>query len=136
MNIIIMENTDLNFDIKTTIKEDFLSIAACGSYSLLKANNLFKFSIDEGLLHHKSKVLIDVTKITGVIPFGDRYEYSEFLANYIIKHALAKVRSVAVVGKEPIVHKERFGETVAINRGANVRVFTDISEASLWLNQQ
>jgi hypothetical protein len=41
-----------------------------------------------------------------------------------------------VVGREPIVDKERFGETVAINRGTNVRVFTEMSEGLTWINEE
>jgi hypothetical protein len=131
-----MENSDSQFDIKITIKEDFILISGNGNYSFLKAKDLFKLAIDKALIHDKSKVLIDVTNITGIIPFFDRFQYSEFLASYRGEHALTKVHKIAVVGKEPIVHKDKFGETVAVNRGAYVRVFTDMSKASIWLNTE
>ena len=131
-----MENTNSQFDIKLTVEEDFLLISASGNYSLLKANNLFKLAIDNGLSHNKSKILIDVTDITGSIPFFNRFQYAEFLSKYKAKHALGKVRRIAVVGKEPIIDKERFGETVATNRGTNVRVFADIPTASIWINNK
>ena len=130
-----MENRNSQFDIKITLEEEFLLISASGNYSLLKANNLFKLAIDNGLSHNKSKILIDINHITGSIPLFDRFQYAEFLSKYRTKHALGKVKRIAVVGKEPIVDKERFGETVATNRGVNVRVFTDMSEASIWINK-
>src|SRR4051812_969933 len=99
-----MENTDSHFDIKITIEEDFILIIASGYYSLIKAINLFKLSVDNALLHNKSKILIDVTNITGTISLPDRFQYSEFFANYIMKNALLKIKRIAVVGKEPIVH--------------------------------
>jgi len=129
-----MENANSQFDIKVSVVEDILLIYASGSYSLVKANNLFKLAIDNGVSHNKSKILIDVSDLIGSIPFFDRFQYSKFLSDYRIKHALGKVNKIAVLGKEPIVHKEKFGETVAVNRGANVRVFTDMSKASIWLN--
>ena len=132
----IMENTDSHFDIKITVEKDFVSIFASGDYSLLKAKDLFKLSIDSALLHNKSKILIDVTNITGTIPFLDRFEYSEFFAKYRAEHALTKINKTAVVGQEPIVHKDRFGETVAVNRGANVRVFTGMNKALIWLSKK
>ena len=129
-----MLNTAAQFEIKITLEEDFLLISASGNYSLLKANNLYKVAIDNGLSQSRSKIIIDVTAIAGFIPFFDRFHYSEFLSKYRQKQALGKVRRIAVVGKEPIVDKERFGETVAINRGTNVRVFTDMSQALIWIN--
>src|SRR3954469_148653 len=108
-----MENTAAQFEIKITLEEDFLLISASGNYSLLKANNLFKVAIDNALSRSRSKIFIDVTDITGVIPSFDPFQYSEFLSKYTEKQALGKVRKIAVVGKEPIVDKYRFGETVA-----------------------
>jgi hypothetical protein len=40
---------------------------------------------------------------------------------------------LAVLGHEPYVHPQRFGEIVAANRGAIARVFTDEAEALKWL---
>jgi hypothetical protein len=131
-----MENTNSLFDTEITVEEDILLIDVNGYYSITKANNLFKLAIDSALSNNKRKVLIDVTNITGSIPFFDRFRFSEFLSQYRIKHALGKIDRIAVVGKEPIVDKERFGETVAVNRGTNIRVFTDPSEASIWLNKE
>ena len=128
-----MQNANSQFDIEITVEEDFLLISARGNYSLSNANNLIKLAIDNGLSHNKSKILIDITDITGSIPLFNRFQFSEFLFNYIRKHALGKVNRIAVVGKEPIVDKERFGEIVAKNRGVNVRVFTDMSQASTWM---
>ena len=129
-----MENTAAQFEIKITLEEDFLLISASGNYSLLKANNLFIVAIDNAVSQSRSKIFIDVTDIAGFISFFDRFRYAEFLSKYTEKHALGKVRRIAVVGKEPIVDKYRFGETVAINRGTNVRVFTDMSQALIWIN--
>jgi hypothetical protein len=128
-----MENTDSHFDIELTVEEDLILVTASGEYSLVKANNLFKFSIDNVLAHNKNKILVDVTSLTGSIPFFDRYQYAEFLANYKAEHA-SKIHKIAVVGKEPIVDKDRFGETVAVNRGVNGRVFTEMSQALAWLD--
>ena len=128
--------TDTEFDIKITVGEDLLSLCVNGNYSLVKANNLFKLAIDNAVSYNKSKILIDVTNITGSIPFLDRFRYSEFLATYRINNALGKVSSIAVVGQEPIVHGGKFGETVAVNRGTNARVFTNMSDAFIWLNNE
>lgn len=131
-----MLNRDSQFDIESTVKTGYVLIAASGDYSLIKANHLFESAIDYALLHNKSNVLINVNNVTGSIPLMDRFYFAENLANYRKKHGLSKIKKIAVVGHEPIVHEERFGEQVAINRGVNSRVFTDISEASDWLSEE
>lgn len=131
-----MENIDPHFEITTDVESDYVLLSARGKYSLLKANNLFKLAIDSCLLHDKCKILIDVTNITGSIPFFDRFQFSEYLANYKIERALTKLHKIAVVGLEPIIDKDKFGETVAVNRGTNGRVFTDMSKALTWLNSE
>ncbi len=130
-----MLNRDSQFDLESTVKPGFVLIAASGDYSIIKANHLFESAIDYALLHNKSKVLINVNNVTGNIPLMDRFYFAEHLANYRKKHALAKVKKIAVVGQEPIVHSERFGEQVAVNRGVNSRVFTNMTEAYDWLNE-
>jgi len=131
-----MENKDREFDINITVAEDLLTINVKGNYSLVKANNLFKLAIDSAVSQQKSRILIDVTNISGDIPFIDRFQFSEFLSIYRTEHASGKVSKIAMVGQEPIIDKRRFGETVAVNRGTNTKVFTDMSEASAWLDEK
>jgi hypothetical protein len=131
-----MKNLSAEFDIATVLKDDMIEMSASGEYSLVKANHLFKTAIDNVLFHLRSKILIDVKGVTGHIPFSDRFQFADSLSKYRETHALGKVGKIAVVGKEPIVDKDRFGETVAINRGTNVRVFTDMSEALRWINEE
>jgi hypothetical protein len=116
------------------LEEGHIRIMASGDYSLQNANSLFKLSIDSAMLHRKRNILIDVINVQGNIPFFDRFQFAEFLATYKAEHALTEVDRIAVVGEEPIVHSNRFGETVAVNRGVNLRVFTDMEEALKWLN--
>ncbi len=39
----------------------------------------------------------------------------------------------AHVLKEPVLDPQRFGETVALNRGMNVRTFDNLEDALAWL---
>lgn len=48
----------------------------------------------------------------------------------------AKLRKIAYVDRvERDPEKVRFAETVAVNRGVNVRVFPDIEAAGRWLSE-
>ena len=70
--------------------------------------------------------------ITGRIPtILDRFEMGVRIAKHYLESD-PRIR-LAVVGHEPMIHPERFGELVARNRGADARVFTDEAQALDWL---
>ena len=131
-----MEATDSQFEIKKNIDDEWVSLIASGDYSLIKAYHLFEFAIDNAIAEKKSKVLIEVTGVTGNISLTDRFQYSNFLSDYYEEHALGKVNKIAVVGSDLNVHSEKFGQIVARNRGANVCVFTDMDKAVNWLTEK
>jgi len=77
-------------------------------------------------------VLIDARQVTGErISTMDRFKVGETFAG--IQRGFPFATRVAVLGNEPLVEPGRFGETVAVNRGAVGRVFTDLDEATNWL---
>ena len=53
-----------------------------------------------------------------------------------IQQGKEKIVAMVVVGEEPLIDRERFGEIVATNRGAVGKVFTDDSEAVTWLESK
>jgi hypothetical protein len=79
-------------------------------------------------------ILMDGRKLTGeLFTTMERFKVGEAFAN--LQRSLPYAPRVAVVGNEPLVDPNRFGETVAVNRGALGRVFTDIDEATRWLER-
>ena len=75
-------------------------------------------------------VLIDIRGVGGATPSTlDRFTAGDALANMQRKQSVRIC--VAVVGKNPLVNG--FGETVAVNRGATGKAFTDIDDAVTWL---
>lgn len=130
-----MENTNANFTIETIEGNHFITLIASGAYSLERAIHLCKLSIDTCLLYNKTKILVDITKVTGNVPFFDRFQYAEALAQYKSIHALTEVSKIALFGNEPLIDKNRFGETVAVNRGVNIKVFTELNDALAWLDE-
>ena len=59
----------------------------------------------------------------------ERFDLGTRTAELLRRHHVR----LAVVGDEPTVDPARFGETVAVNRGAMMRVFTDLESARRWL---
>ena len=88
----------------------------------------FRAAIDEG----RKAVLVDLRDWEGApLTTIERYEQGVRIAEVQQRVGLAIL--IAVVGHEPLVDPERFGETVSKNRGGFGAVFTDIDEAVNWI---
>lgn len=73
-------------------------------------------------------MLLDLREITGArMSDMDRYDIGVLAARESVG------APIAFVASEALVDPRRFGEVVARNRGLNVRVFTDMDEATAWL---
>jgi hypothetical protein len=121
----------MTIQVEKKLGQDFAEIVCHGQYStsgLLKA-------LDEGLdfaaANGLRALLMDVFSITGAPDTMDRFELGSKGAELqISKPSLV---TIAFVGKQPQIDAERFGETVAVNRCADVKVFEDRDEAIRWL---
>lgn len=86
--------------------------------------------------HQADKVLLDVRSVTGAISAMDRFQFSEaFSGKYFDEKKAGKISHArfAIIGNYPIIDPNRFGETVAVNRGMTLKVSTDMAEAMDWL---
>jgi hypothetical protein len=79
-----------------------------------------------------SALMMDVRQVTGSPPtLAERYEIANRVSD--LQSARQPRIRFAMLGHEPMIHAERFGEIVATNRGAEVKAFTDEAEARNWL---
>lgn len=77
-------------------------------------------------------LLLDIRGVTGRAPtLAERYDYAVQFAS--LQASVTPRIRVALIGTEPMVHPQRFGEIVATDRGALLRVFTDEALALNWL---
>ncbi|MBM4220040.1 MAG: hypothetical protein FJ171_10530 [Gammaproteobacteria bacterium] len=78
------------------------------------------------------RIRVDVRGVNGRIPtILDRFDMGVRIAT-LHREQTPPIR-LALLGHEPMIHPERFGEIVARNRGADARVFTVEAEALDWL---
>jgi hypothetical protein len=88
--------------------------------------------------YHAEKVLFDGQDLRGIPQDLERFYYGEFAANQTRKlveeHKL--VPRFAYVLKEPVRDPRGLGETVAVNRGMNVKTFCNGEDALEWLEVQ
>lgn len=122
------------FRIKTTIRvhPEYVEVSCAGPYSRAESLRVGDEAYAAALRAKLSAVLVDVRQVAGRVPtIFDRFEIGVNIAkNY--RESDARIR-LAVLGHEPMIHPERFGELVARNRGADAKVFTDEAEARGWL---
>jgi hypothetical protein len=111
---------------------DFLELVCEGLYAPDAASHAFERAFALASEARRTAVLIDVRGVTGRAPtLMQRYGHAILITDLYFRH-LPRI-SLAILGHEPMVHPQRFGEIVAVNRGARARVFTDESRALAWL---
>ena len=108
-----------------------------GEFSLPEAEITFHEILD-GLVKHKlKKVLIDGRQLTGNLQPLERFYYGKYVAD-AVAHAVNRnkieVPRFAYVLQKPMLDPNRFGETVAVNRGMRVKTFEKIEQAEWWLD--
>jgi hypothetical protein len=113
------------------IAEDYASYRPAGEVTLPKAIELLGKAVTFASGKRIGKLLVDTTRLTGFKPptMADRFDMGTQLAQ--VPGAL-RVK-VAVVARAELIHPEKFGVTVATNRGMRVNVFASEAEALQWL---
>ena len=122
------------FRMRTTnvLHPDYLEVACSGVYSRAESHRVGQEAYRDAALANRDTVLIDVRQVTGRVPsILDRFDMGIRMAKHYFESE-PRIR-LAVLGHEPMIHPERFGELVARNRGADARVFTDETLARDWL---
>jgi len=117
-------------------RKHYLRATVSGAYTLRSAQDVYDEAVKTAVANGHSRVLIDASAVTGAPTQDERYMLGLFVAAE--QRALAARTPpvevhVAVVGQRPLVDPERFGETVAVNRGAKVKVSEELDEALSWL---
>jgi len=119
-----------------TPNKDFLYVRIVGDFSLSEANDCIVNMAKTIATHKIFKLLVDCRDLQGELTTFERFEHSEFAAEEfkrILKPGKAHTARLAYVGKSPLFDPGKFGETVAVNRGLNVKSFDTVKKALSWL---
>ena len=100
------------------------------------AEKAYRELLRECVAGGRSRLLIDGRALTGELSTTERYSLGKVVADenaaVAAREAGRQVR-VAMVGNPPLIDRDRFGETVAVNRGAAVKITYDLESAYRWL---
>ena len=114
-----------------------LTVHARGEFSLEQAKRAFLEMLGAVAQYKAKKVLLDARKVKGKPETLERFYYGEFAATETRK--LVEEHRIfprfAYVLHPPLLDPERFGETVAVNRGMIVKAFETLEEAFEWLER-
>jgi hypothetical protein len=120
---------------KMHFESGLLSVEATGAFSLNEAKRAFLEMLRAVAHYQAKKVLLDGRTVTGKPGDWEHFCYGEFAAKETMK--LLKEPGIApqfaYVIKEPLRDPRRLAETVAVNRGMNIKVFETLEEAFEWL---
>ena len=117
-----------------------LKVEASGEFSLEEAKRAFLEMLEAVARYRADKILFDGRNLKGEPAHIERFFYGYFAAtetlNLVAKCRIPRAPLFAYVMHEPLRDPRRYGETVAVNRGMNVKTFETLEEASKWLGQQ
>ena len=114
-----------------------LRVMATGEFSLEEAQRTFLEMLEAMVRHQTDKVLFDGRELKGNPDTIERFLYGKFaadaVARYLTEGDVPRAPQFAYVLQEPVLDPQRFGETVAVNRGMRVKAFDNLEDALGWL---
>lgn len=121
----------MRFEIRK--EADHTVVEAAGTYDDAGAREAIETAISTALAAGHRKLLVDARQVTGKPRTMQRFDLGQALARYYHEQRGGKVLRIAIIGHEPLIDPERFGEVVANNRGLPLRSTTDLGEALRFL---
>src|SRR5262245_42203192 len=99
----------------------WLRVTATGEFSLAEAERTFLEILEAMARHQPAMILFDGRALQGEPHTINRFLYGAFaahtVARYIRERGVSSAAQFAYVLQEPVLDPQRFGETVAVNRG-------------------
>jgi len=123
----------MSYRLKIENNEGTLLVKATGARTYENVLNMTLEIMEACIQHGTPKVLVDVRDLEGRLNVLDSFTIPD--------EVFPRIRDRRVIQKSAIVDVEefqgayRFFENVAVNRGFNLRIFSDQEEAMLWLRK-
>jgi len=125
--------TVLHFDVEPRV--GYLYVTLTGELELASAQASFRDMLAVAARHRQPKILIDCSRVHGEWTPDQRYGFGSFLATEV-QRAAAQFPSLPRIGiyaVAPLMDPNRYTQTVANNRGAQVRASDSMHELVSWL---
>ena len=116
-------------NVKVINTKDFIKTTATGVLDFAASKQAILDIASQIKQPGEYEVLMDTRESEAALSITDLYQLGEALSN----HPSLRRSSIAILGPKQEAEKMAFFETVAINRGANIKAFTDFEQAISWL---
>src|SRR5262245_33501972 len=118
---------------KMSARSGTLYVEVTGTFTLEEAQQNFIEMLAAVREHGTEKILADGREVQGEPATIERFYYGEFAASAVRELVEGgwdhKPPQFAYVLREPVIDPLRLGETIAVNRGMNIKVFENHYEA-------
>ena len=115
----------------TRMEDGILVIESSGFDESLKEVLDYGMAVYQTAIMNKcNRILCDETKLEYRLNTLETFKSAEF-----ISESVPSLARVALVCKPENINDASFWETVAVNRGLQVRVFTDSEKARKWVSE-
>ena len=128
----------MGMEVNYSVGTDYVNAVTSGEFELESAKARFPEVLALVEEHKIGKVLFDGLAINGDPLVIERFYYGEFVAESVngllLRGWEGATPQFAYVLEEPQLDPYRLGETVAVNRGVNLKAFDNHDEAFAWLS--
>lgn len=124
------------FTVRSELNEGYLHVFLEGDYESNLSMKAIQDVMNACVKHQSDKVLVDVRNLGGNMTAMDRFNIAQdFTAKYFKEKKAGRISHVrfAYLGNYPLIDPNRFGETVAVNRGLTMKASTELKGALDWL---
>lgn len=117
---------------KISVEAKYLHCYCTGEYDESEFIEILDKAIKNAIEENSKAAILDLLDVNGEgLNIFQRYSVGEKIA--LTQDRNEKRVAIVIVGNEPIIHSEKFAETVATNRGAYGKAFNDLQEAIKWI---
>ena len=117
-------------DFKITPTEHYLLVEFTGQFEVDSAKRSVDALVESCIKTKNPKVLFDIRSMTGDLSTLDRYRVGQYGSDTI-----TRTTRFAMLARADQVSPDKFFENIAVNRGLNLKVFTNIDETVAWLKE-
>jgi hypothetical protein len=113
----------------------YLYVTLTGELELGSAQASMRDLLAIAARQRQPRILMDVTRLTGEWTPDDRYAFGSFLATEVqrMSSQFPAFPRIAIYAVAPLMDPNRYTQTVANNRGAQVRASDSLQELVSWL---
>ena len=116
--------------LKIIQKDAYIRFDFTGDFSEATGKQCIDAMVEASSQLKHSRALLDCREMTGEIQIIESF----MVAQYGVK-MIGVLSKTALVGREDQMFPDNFVENVAVNRGVNLKLFTDVEEAIDWLKE-